>query len=530
MKRRHLLLGLAGTAAAPLAAPRIARAADPAPTLRFVPQADLGTVDPFQTPAYVTRNHAAMVYDTLFGVDDSYKPLPQMVETATASPDKLEWTMTLRDGLVFHDGQKVRAQDVVASLKRWGERDAFAKSLFGEIQDLSAVSDGTVRFRLKRPFRLIADVLGKPAPFLPVIVPERFATLPLATPLPETIGSGPFRFIAGERVPGAKAIYERFAGYVPRQGVTSFWSGPKVVNVQRVEWHTIPDPATAAAALQAGEVDWWEQPPGDFVQVLKANRNLTVEVMDTQGFMCVFRFNHLHPPFNNPAIRRALLSAIDQADFMTAVAGTDPSMWKDRIGFFQPDSPMASDAGMEALTGPRSLDKARAALKEAGYAGERVVMPVPTDFPVLNAMSEVAGDMFRKLGVNLDYQALDWATVAQKLNSRAPIDQGGWSVNMNYAVGFGARTPASHSYLRGSGDAALFGGPTSPRIEQLRQAWMDSDDEAEQKRLCRDIQLQAFIDLPYIPLGLFYQTTAYRKTLSGVLKGMPLFYNLKKQA
>jgi peptide/nickel transport system substrate-binding protein len=526
MRRRDLMLGVATAA---LAAPRLGRAADPKSVIRFAPQADLASVDPIQSNAYVTRNHAALVYDTLFGVDDDYQPLPQMLQGYTVSDDKLEWVLTLRDGLAFHDGKTVRSQDVAASLKRWGKRDAYAQTLFAQVDDLSAISDTAVRFRLKKPFRLLADVLGKPAPQLPVIMQERHAALAVSEQVPEIIGSGPFRFVASERVPGSRAVYEKSASYRPREGNTSFWSGPKVAHIDRVEWHTLPDPATAAAALQSGEIDWWEQPPGDFIDLLKRNRNVKVEVMDTTGFMAVLRFNHLHPPFDNPAIRRAVLGAVNQADYMMAVAGIDPAMWKQGIGFFQPDSPMASDAGMAALTGPRDLDKARAALKEAGYKGERVVLAAPTDFPVLNAMSEVAADMFRKLGFNLDYQALDWATVSQKLNSRAPLDQGGWSINTNYAAGFGCRTPAAHSYLRGAGDAALFGWPRSPRIEELRQAWIDSTDEAEQRHLCQQIQQQAFQDIPYIPLGLFYQTTAYRTSVTGVLKGMPLFYNLRKQ-
>jgi len=527
MQRRDLMLGVA---AAALAAPRLARAADPKSVLRFSPQADLASIDPIQSNAYVTRNHAAMVYDTLFGVDDDYRPLPQMLEGFVVSDNKLEWVLTLRDGLSFQDGKKVTPQDVVASLNRWGQRDTYARTLFAQVESLTPSSDKAVRFQLKKPFRLLPDVLGKPAPQLPVIMQERHAATPITDQVPEVIGSGPFRFLASERVPGARAVYERWDGYRPRQGAASFWAGGKAAHVDRVEWHTIPDAATAAAALQSGEIDWWEQPPGDFIDLLKRNRNVNVEVMDTAGLLCVMRFNHLHPPFDNPAIRRAVLGAINQADFMTAVAGTDATMWKDKIGFFQPDSPMANDVGMAALTGPRDLDKARAALKEAGYKGERVVLAAPADFPVLNAMSEVAGDIFRKLGMNLDYQSLDWATVSQKLNSRAPLDQGGWSINCNYAAGFGCRTPAAHSYLRGAGDAALFGWPRSPRIEELREAWIASDDEAEQKRICREIQQQAFEDIPYIPLGLFYQTTAYRKSLSGILKGMPLFHNLRKQA
>ena len=133
-------------------------------------------------------------------------------------------------------------------------------------------------------------------------------------------------------------------------------------------------------------------------------------------------------PFNNVGIRRALLGAFSQTDMMAAVAGEDRSMWKTGVGFFTPTSPLANDAGMEALNSPRDLAQVKRELTAAGYNGEKFVFLVPTDLPAINAMSEVAGDTFRKLGMNMDYQTLDWATVAQRLNSPEPLDKGGWNL------------------------------------------------------------------------------------------------------
>ncbi len=526
MKRRGFLAASAAVAASPLAAPAVAQGAK---VIKFAPQADLALVDPHFAPALVTRNHAYLVYDTLYGVDDEAKPHPQMAAGHVVEDNGLTWKITLREGLKFHDNTPVLARDCVASLKRWAARDVYALSVWGQVEEVSAPSDKVIQFKLKRPFRLLADLLGKQNPFAPVIMPERLASTPPAQQITEVIGSGPFRYLMNERVPGSRNVYEKWPGYVPRQEPAVGSTGGKVVYVDRVEWHTIPDPATAAAALQSGEIDWWEQPTADLLPTLRRRQGVTVDVIDTLGYMAVMRFNHLLPPFDNPGVRRALLGAFSQTDMMTAVAGEDRKMWKDGIGFFTPTSPLANSAGMEALTSPRNLDKVKRELTAAGYNNERFNMLVPTDLPAINAMSEVAGEVFRKLGMNLDYVTMDWGATAARLNSKAPLAQGGWNLNCNYAPGFSPMSPAAHGFLRGTGQNALFGWPDMPKVEALRTQWIDAKDLAEEKRLCEQIQLQAFQDVPYIPLGAFFFAGAYRSNLTGIIKGgIPMFYNVKK--
>jgi peptide/nickel transport system substrate-binding protein len=295
-----------------------------------------------------------------------------------------------------------------------------------------------------------------------------------------------------------------------------------------VEWHTIPDAATAAAALQSGEVDWWEQPIPDLMPILRDHRELTVQVHDKSGSMAMIRFNQLNPPFDKPAVRRALMGGIVQSDFMLAAMGEDKSRWRDKVGFFLPGTALATDAGMDALTGPRSLDKVKKDLAAAGYKGEKIVMLVPTDFAVLNAMSEVAGDYFRKVGLNLDYQSLDWGTVLQRLASKQPIDKGGWSLFCNFVPGAITTSPPLHTYLRGIGAKGTFGWPESARHEALLDSFFSAATPAEQQKLARDMQLQAFQDVPYIPTGQMLQPAAYRKQVSGIPDGFPLFYNVRK--
>jgi peptide/nickel transport system substrate-binding protein len=477
----------------------------------------------------VTRNHAFLVFDTLYGWDEEYRAQPQMVEGHTIENDGRTWTMVLREGLRFHDGESVLARDAVASILRWGQRDQFGLAAMAVVDEVAAVSDRVLRWRLKRPFPLLPDALGKAGANVAFIMPERLARTDAALPITEMIGSGPYRFVAEERIPGSRNVYALFEGYKPRpDGTASLLAGPKFAHFERVEWLTIPDASTAAAALQRGEIDWWEQPTVDLLPSLRRARGLKVETLDPTGAIGILRFNHLHPPFNNVAVRRAVLGAVSQADVMTAVAGTDRSLWRDGVGFFTPGSLMASDEGMQALTGPRDLAASRRELERAGYAGEKVLLMAPTDFPAINAMSEVVGDLFRKLGMNLDYAAMDWGSALRRQANREPADRGGYSAFCTYTAGVNQFNPAAHNFIRGSGLSATFGWSTSARLEELRDEWLRAEDDDTRRRIGREMQRQAFLDVPYVPLGQFYQPTAYRDGLSGMLKGLPLFWNIRR--
>lgn len=531
MKRRDILK-TASAAAVALAAPRTrATAASAATTtLRFVPQADLAVLDPVFTTAYVTRNHAFMVFDTLYGIDEAFNPQPQMVAGHTVENDGKLWTLTLRDGLKFHDNEPVLARDALASIKRWAQRDAFGASLLGATDEMTAPSDKVVRIRLKKPFALLPLAMGHGSNTMLPVMPERLANTPPAQAVTEMVGSGPYRFVADERVAGSLAVYRKFDGYVPRpDGQASFTAGPKVAHVERVEWHTIPDPATAAAALQAGEIDWWEQPTSDLLALLRQNKAVVVEILDRAGNIGFLRLNSLLPPFDKPAIKHALLGAINQADFMQAVVGDDPAMWRDKVGVFTPGTPLATDVGIEVFTSPRDYAGVKRNLAAAGYNGEKVTFIAATDFPAINALCEVAADMFRKAGINLDYQALDWGTVTQRRNIAGPPAQGGWNAHCTYTAGYDLLNPATNPSLNAIGRAGFVGWPTDPKLAALRNAWFEAPDLATQQGLCRDIQLRFWQDPPYVPLGQFFQATAYRSSVSAVPRGsFTLFWGVRK--
>ena len=373
-------------------------------TLLFIAQSDLTILDPIWTTAYITRNHGYMVFDTLFALDSAFKPRPQMDGTYEISPDRLRYSFTLRDVLKFHDGEPVGAIDCIASLRRWMARDALGQTLATVVDKMKPEDRASFTIQLKEPFPLLIDAIAKVSSLAPFIMPERLAKTDPFQQVTEMVGSGPFKFVAEEFEPGNKVVYVKNADYMPRDELPSWASGGKVVKVDRVEWLNLPDATTKAAALASGEVDWWENPPSDVVPVLAANPNIAVAKSDPFGSLTMLRFNQLNPPFDNVTMRRAVMAVVDQREFMSALAG-DPSNWSVCPSFFTCGTPMANNAGSEALTGKRDFAKAKKLIAEAGYKGEKIVVLDAVELPVSHAQALVVSDLLKKLELNVELAA-----------------------------------------------------------------------------------------------------------------------------
>ncbi|MDB5376135.1 MAG: uncharacterized protein JWR00_581 [Rubritepida sp.] len=526
MKRRTLLQG-AAAGAAPIAAPALAQPARTS-ALRFVPQANLTALDPIWTSAIVTQMHGYHVYDTLFAVDAAQRPHPQMAEGHSVSPNELIWSIRLRDGLRFHDGEPVRAQDCAASLERWSKRDAFGQLLARVVERWSATDDRTLEIRLTRPFPLLLDALAKPDANVAFIMPERLARTDANTQVSEVIGSGPYRFLRDEFVTGSRVAYAKNDAYVPRQEPSDWASGGKVAHFPRIEWHILPDPATAAAALQNGEVDWLEQPLSDLIPTLRRNRNIVVDILNPTGLMSIMRLNHLQAPFNDLKTRQAVALAVDQSEYMQAMLGDDRSVWRECRSLFPCGTPLGVEDLSEFNSPPRSLGRARAALQASGYKGEKVVIINPTDFPLIGPHGQVTADRLKRIGMNVELAETDWGTVVQRRVRKEPVEQGGWSIFHTYGSSLAYLNPAVSSLVKGPGASGWFGWYTSPRMEDLVQAWFDATDPDRQRSLANDINKLAQDDVATIPLGQFFIRTAHRRSITGLAKGsMPYPWSVR---
>ncbi len=523
---RRTVLQTAAAAAHPL--PAIAQDLR-ARTLRFIPSANLTFIDPTISTAGVSIDHGFAVFDCLYGVDAKNQPKPQMVEGHTVSDDLKTWTFHLRAGLKFHDGEPVRGRDCIASIKRWSARDSFGQALATFTDHMEAPDDRTFRIHLKRPMGVVIDALAHPAPIPLFIMPERLAQTDPFKQVTEMTGSGPYKFIASEFVSGSRVAYQRNDAYIPRDEPPEWTSGGKRAYFERIEWSVIPDQATAAAALLNNEVDWYEVALLDLAPQLSKNPNIVVRNSSPYGLGSVARFNFLHPPFNNVAIRRVVLSAVTQSDYMHAIHGDDEKGFSECYALFLCGLPGVTPYGAAAMQGPKDFAKLRAELKAAGYNGEKVVIINPTDYSFISSQGEISADLLRRIGFNVDLINMDFGTMLQRRNSKAPPDKGGWSMFHTSAAALSLANPAVNYYTRGPAEGGWAGWYVSPEAERHADAWMSATDPTTRQAAFDAAQRTAIDEVATIPLGFWRPKTAYRKDITNIVQcDYALFWNVRR--
>jgi len=530
-RQAGLLAGLLGTAlllGGVGVAPDAARAQeDGQSVLRIIPHADLRNIDPIWTTAYITRNHGYLVWDTLFALDENLEVQPQMVDTYEVSDDAMTYTFTLREGMTFHDGAPVTAEDAVASIRRWGARDGMGQKLMDFTESLEADSELTFTLQLTEPYGLVLESLGKISSNVPFIMPKRLAQTDPNTQIEEVVGSGPFRFVEEEWQPGNLVVYERFEDYVPRDEPASYAAGGKVAKVDRVEWHYIPDHSTAIQALRAGEVDYYEEPPVDLISRLTGEPDINVEIIDPLGTQGVIRPNFLHPPFDDKRARQALMLAVQQEDYMYAIMG-DPEYFEEFCGaYFMCGGPFETDVGSDPLR-EKNIERAKELLEASGYDGREVLILDPTDTPVAHGEATVTAQALREIGMNVRLVAMDWATMTSRRAIKDPPEEGGWNIFPTWWLAVDQLNPITNISVSGAGDRAWFGWPENERIEALRDEFAQAEGMEAQREIVVDLQRELYDFVPYIPTGQYYQPTAYRDNVTGVLETpVPFFWNIE---
>jgi peptide/nickel transport system substrate-binding protein len=504
-------------------------AADAQVTLRVVPHSDLKIADPIWTTAYISRNHGYMIYDTLFAMDEQGEIKPQMVDKHEVSADKLTHVFTLREGLLWHDGAPVTAEDCIASIRRWAAKDTMGQKLMSFVDTITPRDSNSFTIKLKEPTGLLLAALGKPSSAVPFMMPKRVAETDPNTQISDFTGSGPFVFKRDEWKPGDKVVYERFDRYKPRAEPASGLAGGKIAKVDRVEWRAISDHLQAVNALLAGEVDYLESPPHDLLPLVDADPNVKRVVLNRLGNQYTFRPNHLHKPFNDPKIRQALWYAFNQKDFMQAVIG-DANYYRPCKAMFVCGTELATEKGMDGLL-ESNFAKARALLGEAGYDGTPVVLLHSTDLYTLANLAPVAKSLMERAGFNVDMQSMDWQTLVARRAKKDPPHAGGWNAFLTSWVSADILNPAMTGFLNAGCDKAMFGWPCDQQMEALRDQFARETDPAKQKEIAEAVQVRATQVTTHIFLGQWYTAVAVRKNVSGMpIAPVPVFWNVEKTA
>ncbi|MER9851745.1 ABC transporter substrate-binding protein [Mesorhizobium sp. M0106] len=516
ISRRDLIkVGLAaGTAVSFPSVRRAQTAPADSRTVRMV-LGNLSVFDPMLTTSTDTVTHGLAIYDTLFASDSKYMPQPQMVGKWGVSDDKKIYTFELRDGLGWHDGSAVTAADCVASIRRWGQVDPGGQLIISRTKDISKKDDKTFTIALKEPLGALLDLLAKVAGPVPFMMREKDADRPATEQVTSNIGSGPFKFNGALAKPGANFTYDRNEKYVPRAETSDGLAGGKVVKVDRVIWDIglFGNQQTAFAALQAGEVDYIGSPSPDLYPLIQSDSNIELRTPKSNQVFFM-RMNCLQKPFDNVKVRQAMLSLIDQEAVMRTTY--PPEYSRTITSYFGNDTFYSNRENTGWFKKGGDPEKTKQLLKEAGYAGEKIVILDPTDWAAANNMAQYLAATLRKIGANAELAPSDWGGLIARRANKGSVENGGWSIFITSESDFSRTDPVGNPTLSANGENGWYGWPKSDEYEALRAKWANVDT-AERKALARKMQQVHWNFVGTVLLGEAISPTANRKSLTGLI-------------
>lgn len=504
----------------------LAPMASQAQTVTAVMHAPLRALDPNINTAYIVRNYAYMVYDTLLALDSKGTVQPQMASWSV-SDDGKTYTFTLRDGLKWHDGTPVTAEDCVASIQRWSQADKLGQIMAMSMTEIKPVDAKTFTMTFDKPSDFVLQALSKPSGVAPFMLPKAVAQTPINQAITSTIGSGPFMFDAEQYKPGVQAVFKKFTDYVPRSEPADGLAGGKVVKVDEVKWTTMPDPMTAVSALLGGEIDLIEQVPQDLLPLLEGNPDIKLSTYQKQGIQNVVRMNFIQPPFDNLKIRQAALLAMGQKEVLDAQTGS-PDAYTICPAVFGCTGNYADDYGADKLLEPQP-EKAKALLAEAGYDDTPIYILSPTDNIKIAPIGPVIAQQLRNAGFTVNLVSTDWASVISRRASKAAPAEGGWNMFSTTNVLADVNSPVGFVGVTASGDTAWVGWPDIPEIEEVRMKFAASTSDQEKKELARELQKLVIDNVVMVPMGETTLKTATLKNIDiGIDAEAPAFWNLTK--
>lgn len=495
--------------------------------LRYAPSADLSMLDPQITTATTVGQHGLMIYDTLFALDGNNTPRPQMVDRYDVSPDGLRYHFTLRPGLRFHDGQPVTSADVIPSIRRWMKRDTLGQRLQAALASFEPDGPQTFTITLKTPFPFVELALASTAGNQAVILRRQDAEQDPAKPITTTIGSGPFRFVPEACIAGVGAAWVRNPDYIPRNEPPDGLAGGKLVKIDRVEMHVLPDASTRLAALQRGEIDLLDKVPADLVPTLQRNPTVAVSRLTRLPSVSYIRPNHLFPPFDNLKARQALALIVDQAHYMAGYGTED--WWQRCWSYFVCGSPNGTETGSEPFR-TKDLVRARQLLAESGYNGEPIVVVGTRDLPAQGALADVTVANLRAIGANVDYQLTDFATLVARRTSRNRPQAGGWNIIHTAIGGAALFSPATNFNIDSAcANASYFGWPCDATVERLRSEYMVEPEGPARQAKLEELSRAVWASLPAILTGQYFLPYAWRRNVTGLLRAANVvFWNVEK--
>ena len=457
------------------------------------------------------------VYETLFTYDAEYNAVPELVDTHTVSEDGLTHTMTIRQGITFHNGEPLTAADVHASVSRWAEISGVGQNLFEAVDEFVEVDEMTVEFRLNRPYGTILIALAhntQACTIHPKSIMEAAGTTPF-TDDSMVVGTGPYRFV--DRQADAYIRLERFDGYVSREEPTNGYAGAKHAWGDQIEYIPVPDVAARVAGLQAGDYHYAMQIPNDQYELLSSTPGIVAEIKDFTIFECFF-LNWRSPLMGQQLIREAFRDALDHEAILTAAHGggdftrLDPGWMMQQTAFY-------STAGEEYYN-VNDPEGARAKLEEAGYDGTPVRFMTTQEYPSFYAASVIAQQQLEAAGFVIDLQVIDWATLLERRGQ-----EGEWDV---FCTSHGFVPDPSQITLVGQMGTYPGWYDSEASLALAEDLLAEADFEARYA-IWEELQTNIYTEIPSVKVGDAAEAAYYSEQIGGwsptVERGVP-YWNL----
>lgn len=478
-------------------------------TLRYAMTDEPPHLDTHVTTAGLTSLIAMQIFETLYTFNSNLEPVPLLVESEAITDDGNTVVMKLREGVPFHNGEIMNAEDVVASLKRWGEYGGRGKILFDKIESLEATDEYEVTIKFSESFgpwkNLIAFMNGGPA-IMPAEIMAEATGEPLAPE--QIIGTGPFRF--NEWRPNRYIEVVKFEDYASPTGEPDGYAGAHEVNLDAVRFIAVPDVGTRVSGVQAGDYDYAERIPGDLFEELDSDDSVVIQLDGIPDMPLIFFNSGGGIMQDNYKLRQAVMAALKNDDALRIAVGPE-DLWDDNGAIYREGQFWYTDAGTENYPSG-DIEKAKQLAEEAGYAGEPITFMISSSYPLHHDTGQVFAQQMQEAGFNIDLQVYDWPTLVER---RSQPDL--WDM---FETTHGAMPdPVLFTFMNDT----YPGWWVSPEKEELEARFTGSTDPEERKQIWEEIQALVYEQVPVVKPGDVFLYHIHSPNVEGLPAVHPMF-------
>lgn len=468
--------------------------------IRVAYSAQPPVLDPQVGTAIITAEIMGHVFEPLLTTDSEYNIEPSLAESWEQSDDGLKTTFKLREGVMFHNGEEMLAEDVVASMNRWkdgpGGRGQFEDGVFEEVDDY------TVELNLEEPVSTALVGIAQGTSSFSAIMPKEEIEKADSTSAEEFIGTGPFEFVEWKQ--DQNIHLKKFDDYVGLDEEADGLSGKKEALVDDIYFEFVLDSSTRVAGIQSGEYDIAHEVPYDSVDQLDADENIENQILPGAGTLIMFTNKLEGRLFNDVKAREALGTVMDAEEMMTA-AFTDDRFYTLNHNLMMPhqEEQWYSDVGKDKYN-VNDPEKAKKLFEEAGYDGETIKIMTSRDYEFMYNASVVLQQELEAIGMDVELDVYDWPTL---LNNMVDEEKFDYDINMVW-LGYKPE-PTAHHFL----STGISGWTDSPKLTELTEKFRSQPTLEEALPVYDELQEWFYEYIPASKVGDYNRIDSTRNTI-----------------